>query len=231
MGRVYALTVVDPLALRVAARFQRAKEFSSPEALEEYLKEHPGADKSKHTVKGEAPKPSEKAEGWLAKAKGTVKSFFTDENARRGMLTKAAESINEAPEKLGQKALDSIKGQVKEAKTAYGGVKAALGGGKVSDEQKAAMKTVGLKLATAVAATALAAALPGIGHVGGAVAKKVAQKALGVVLGRLTGIKLAAADSDPEAWLATNLAKEVAKTLKNLSPKDLHEILEEVAES
>ncbi len=42
---------MDPLVLRVAARFLGAKDFSSPEALREYLKEHPKADKSKHKVK------------------------------------------------------------------------------------------------------------------------------------------------------------------------------------
>jgi len=40
--------------LRQARAGKQAMEFSSPEALKEYLKEHPGADKSKHTVtKGE----------------------------------------------------------------------------------------------------------------------------------------------------------------------------------
>lgn len=38
-------------ALRVAARYQRAFEFPSPEALKHYLHDHPDADKSKHTVK------------------------------------------------------------------------------------------------------------------------------------------------------------------------------------
>lgn len=225
----------DVLTLRVVARYQRAKEFSSPEALKDYLKEHPQADKSKHTVKkpGEdkpaANAPSEKAEGWLSKAKGTVKSFFTDDSARRKMLTKASEAINEAPEKLGRKAVDAVKGQVKEAKTAFDGVKTALTGGKVTDEQKAAMKTVGLKIATAVAASALAAAIPGVGHVGGFVAKKVAGKALGTVLGRLTGLKLAAEAADPEAWLATNIAKAVAKAVEDLSADEVREILEEAA--
>ena len=34
----------------VVARMTQAKEFTSPEALAEYMKKHPGADKSKHTV-------------------------------------------------------------------------------------------------------------------------------------------------------------------------------------
>lgn len=39
------------LLRRVASRFTEAMEHSSPEAMKEYLKEHPNADKSKHTVK------------------------------------------------------------------------------------------------------------------------------------------------------------------------------------
>lgn len=35
---------------KVVAKFKSAKEFTSPDALSEYLKEHPKADKSKHTV-------------------------------------------------------------------------------------------------------------------------------------------------------------------------------------
>jgi hypothetical protein len=38
------------LSERVAARYLLAKEFSSPEALKEYLHEHPKADPKKHTV-------------------------------------------------------------------------------------------------------------------------------------------------------------------------------------
>ena len=39
------------VAIRVADMTEEAMEFSTPEALEKYLKEHPKADKSKHTVK------------------------------------------------------------------------------------------------------------------------------------------------------------------------------------
>jgi hypothetical protein len=46
---------MDSLAHRVAARFSAeelvAKEFPSQDALNKYLKDHPDADKSKHTVK------------------------------------------------------------------------------------------------------------------------------------------------------------------------------------
>lgn len=39
------------IARNVVARFKRAMEFSSPEALREYLKEHPNADPKNHHVK------------------------------------------------------------------------------------------------------------------------------------------------------------------------------------
>lgn len=45
-----ALTVRNVVARTVAAMDEVATEFSSPEALEKYLKNHPKADKSKHTV-------------------------------------------------------------------------------------------------------------------------------------------------------------------------------------
>lgn len=63
------------LVRRVASRFMEAMEHDSPEALKKYLHDHPGADKSKHTVKkkdddkgggekelggGEAKKPAKK---------------------------------------------------------------------------------------------------------------------------------------------------------------------------
>ena len=39
-----------------------AMEFPTPEALKEYLKEHPGADEAKHTVKKDEGKSKEKDE-------------------------------------------------------------------------------------------------------------------------------------------------------------------------
>ena len=42
--------MASKLALRVAARFIQGMEFPTEKALKDYLHEHPGADKSKHTV-------------------------------------------------------------------------------------------------------------------------------------------------------------------------------------
>lgn len=48
------------LVNRVASRF--AMEFDTDEALRDYLKEHPGADRSQHSVKKQAPKSKDKDE-------------------------------------------------------------------------------------------------------------------------------------------------------------------------
>jgi hypothetical protein len=54
----------DPrLVTRVAARFMRATEFPSQEALKEYLHEHPGADPSNHSVKKPGEEKSESGGG------------------------------------------------------------------------------------------------------------------------------------------------------------------------
>jgi len=58
-----------PVALRVAARYIEAFEFSSPEELKKYLSRHPDADKSKHTVQKQ-PKPSGKKPPPLPPGKG-----------------------------------------------------------------------------------------------------------------------------------------------------------------
>ena len=41
---------MDTIIKRLAARYLKAMEFDTPEAMKKYLKEHPGADKSKHKV-------------------------------------------------------------------------------------------------------------------------------------------------------------------------------------
>ena len=42
--------MTSAMSFRVAARYQMATEFPSDKALKEYLREHPQADRSKHTV-------------------------------------------------------------------------------------------------------------------------------------------------------------------------------------
>jgi hypothetical protein len=231
--------VYDVLTVRVAARYLRAIEFPSEEAKKKYLQEHPGADPAKHTVKehGEAEKgagkePSEKAKGWLARATGEVKSFFTDPKARQESLNKAAEKLKAAPAEAGRKAIAAVKDQVAEAKEAFAGVKTVMGGGSMSDSQKAALKKVALKTATSIAASALVLAFPAtIAHsvVGNNVAKHVAKIVMRKALGAATGLKLAADIADAEEMLGTTLAVTVAEVLEGLSEEDVNEILESAA--
>ncbi len=231
----------DVLTVRVAARYLRAIEFPTEEAKKKYLQEHPGADPAKHTVKehGEAEKgggagkePSEKAKGWLARATGEVKSFFTDPKARQESLNKAAEKLKAAPAEAGRKAIAAVKDQVAEAKEAFAGVKTVMGGGSMSNSQKAALKKVALKTATSIAASALVLAFPAtIAHsvVGNNVAKHVAKIVMRKALGAATGLKLAADIADAEEMLGTTLAVTVAEVLEGLSEEDVNEILESAA--
>lgn len=57
------------MAIRVAARFMKrvGMEFATPEALQDYLHEHPGADKSLHSVKKEESKESKPESGPASK--------------------------------------------------------------------------------------------------------------------------------------------------------------------
>jgi hypothetical protein len=182
-------------ALKVAARYQRAKEFSSPDALKDYLHDHPDADKSKHTVKhheehskepeeskkdehgkGEeheehgAKKPksswkdimkglSSKAVAFVKSAPEHVQKFVNDEAHRSKTLMAAHKAITEAPEKYVKSAFESAKHEVKEFKEAGEGIRAWLGGKKMSDEQKDAFRKVSVHVAIAVTAGALGAGL------------------------------------------------------------------------
>ena len=233
----------DILTLRVAARFlRRATVFPSEQALKTYMHEHPGADPKNHSVQepgesgggsGEPKPPSSKAQGWLARAGGEVKSFFMDPKARKESLTKASTKLKEAPEKAGRAAVDAVKKQLGEAKDAFAGVKAVMGGGSMTDVQKHALQKVALKTATTIAAGALVSAFPAvIAHsvVGNSVAKHVAKLVLKKVLGQATGIKFAAETTDAETWLGSTLSMAVAETLEHLSEDDIREIMESAAE-
>ena len=96
---------VEKLAslFRIVARYQRAKEFSNPEALHEYLHEHPQADKSLHTVKrpeehkpkpegghGHGHEPEGESKSWKEKAKAFGERL-------KGLGEKAKNFVENAP--------------------------------------------------------------------------------------------------------------------------------------
>ncbi len=201
---------MDPIVLRVAARYQRqAMEFKSPEALKEYLHEHPNADKSKHTVqKGEGHKDeghgghkeepkkswserlkglSEKAKSFMKDAPKAAKQFFEDPEFRKSTLKDAQKALKEAPKKMVTNAISTVKHEVKEFKEAGQGIAAVMKGGKMNDHQKKALKTVATHLAISIAAASLSASGPlaAAGIVGKNLAKHVAMKAVSNALGHI----------------------------------------------
>lgn len=169
---------------RIVARYQSqlAKEFSSPEALREYLHEHPQADKSLHTVKkpGEDKKPegkpddkakpkttwkdvvkslSAKAVSFVKKAPEQVKKFIENDDFRYDTIYKARKALEEAPAKFMQSAWDQAKHEAKEFKEAHDGIKAWMGGAPMTKEQKSALKKVATHVAIATVAGVLGAGL------------------------------------------------------------------------
>lgn len=183
-----------------------AKEFSSPEALKEYLHEHPNADKSKHHVQkdhgdkehGEkAPKKSlkerlkdlsDKAKAFVKDAPKEVHKFLTDDAHRRKTLMDAHKAVENAPANVVKSVIKTVKHEVEEFKEAGAGVKAVLSGKKMNDHQKKALKAVAFHVGLTVVATALTVTggpLAGLAAVGKSMAKHVAMKAASNAFGHL----------------------------------------------
>jgi len=80
---------------RVASRVRLAMEHDSPEALAKYLKEHPDADKAKHTVK--------KPDGAKAQKNAPKQDSKSNDDAFLKMLSKSS------PHKHRDKAMDAEK--------------------------------------------------------------------------------------------------------------------------
>lgn len=182
---------------RVALRF--AREFGSDKALKEYLRDHPGADPSKHSVTDhaeeghgkEAPKEktswkdrfkglSDKAAKFIKQAPKEVKAFIEDDAVRRKVAQQAHETLTKAPEKLGRRLLEAAKHEVKEFKEAGEGVATLMKGGKMNSHQKKALRTVSIHLAIGIAAAALTTTGPlaAAGAFGKGVARKIALKSV-----------------------------------------------------
>jgi hypothetical protein len=194
----------DVLILRVAARY--AKDFNSPEALKDYLHDHPQADKSKHHVtehedkdehhEKEEPKKSwkerlkglgEKASKFISEAPKQVKKFIEDDSFRRKTLQDAHKALMDAPEKIAKNALKTVKDEVKEFKEAGQGVAALMSGKKMSSHQKKALKTVATHMAIGVAAAVLTSSGPlaVAGAFGKGLVKHVAMKSVTNLLGHV----------------------------------------------
>ena len=177
--------MVSTLALRIAARYLQATEFNSPEALRDYLKEHPQADKSKHTVKKpekDAPKHEEgeheeheegprktfkerldslstKAKSFLSNVPSEVKKFISHDAHRRHKLHAMHKVVESLPARVYTNAKKAIKHELHEFKTAGHGIKAVLKGEKMTAGQKRALKTVAFDVALTVATVAVTSGL------------------------------------------------------------------------
>jgi hypothetical protein len=121
------------LALKVAARFQTAYEFTSPEALRTYLHDHPDADKSKHTVKKPGEHQEKKHEDSKEKGKAEDKGESHEEHGEKkpksswkdvmkGLSSKAISFVKKAPEQV-QKFLND---ETHRSKTLMGAHKALM---------------------------------------------------------------------------------------------------------
>ena len=117
-------------------------EFGTQEALDEYLKEHPDADKSKHSVKEKKEKkdPTEVQEkpslgkflssikgmtramgDSLRKAPEELQKFVSDPEERQKVLSSMGAKLKSAPKEIGKDLLRAAKEHVQEYKTAGGG--------------------------------------------------------------------------------------------------------------
>lgn len=190
-------------AQRVAARY--AMEHSSPEALKEYLTEHPKADPSKHLVRehkdeghggghGHDDKPKKSLKERMQALKETVKSlpgaakkFVEDHTHRKEVMGKAETSIKKSPGTYLKKLKETWDHEKHEFAETGKGIAAVMKGGKPTPGQKKAMKTVATHLAITTAAAALTSASPALAGlaIGKAMAKHIALKAAAKVLGDL----------------------------------------------
>jgi hypothetical protein len=164
-------------AHRVARRYLQAKEFPSDKALQDYLKEHPKADKANHSVAPAAKHPEPKKEpeesgnepkvpllpakldkriaAAIKKLPKEAHKFLTDPEHRKKALSTAAEEIKKAPGTFARNALKHSKDEIAEFKACGTGVKALLTGKKVTPEQSKAMQTVARDVAVQIAVVAL----------------------------------------------------------------------------
>lgn len=241
-------------ALRVAARYQVAREFPSDKALKEYLREHPQADRSKHTVSEgkeetkEEKKPSlkERLSRVLKSVPEAAKKFVQDENYRRQKCQDLSAAIEKAPEAVVKNVIRHIKRDAEQFKLAAHGVKAVIKGEKMTPEQKKAVITVARNLAIEITIATLTGGIGGLaGRSAMSFAKSIATKiAYNAVTGEFGDILsdfdyakdltsgvfkviIGKKNPDPAEVIAYAVAAKVAKELKRFSTEDMLAALEE----
>jgi hypothetical protein len=160
---------------------KEAIEFGTNKELQRYLRQHPNADKTKHTVtKSEAPKgedPPKDSGGsfqdFVSKVKGAkqsivdavkkapqeVQQIFTDSEHRKQFLGDVASNVKKSPKAVAMRIIKSAKSEVHEIKHAVGAAKKLFKKppGPFSKEDKKALYSAGAYVAGAM----LAAVPPG----------------------------------------------------------------------
>ena len=91
--------MASQLSRRIVDRYLQATEFDTPEALQEYLKKHPKADKAKHSVKKKDQKDPSKGD----ESKG-------DESKSHPSLSKGYESTSKAVSEVAESAKNDVMG-------------------------------------------------------------------------------------------------------------------------
>lgn len=182
-----------------------AMEFPTEDALKTYLKEHPDADRSLHTVKKpekDSPKTEEKpSSGFFSKVKAKFKSikdsiataienapaevqkFILEEEHRHKRLGEVIEAVKAAPKKIGEKILSSAKAEVTELKQAGHATQKFLRGETLTKEDKHALYSTAVYVGGAVLTAATSgAAIAAIGAVSKSFSLHVAIKAVDALL-------------------------------------------------
>ena len=171
----------------------KPEETKSEGLPEAEAKGEPDAKTEEH---GAAPRKSwkERMKGLGAKAVDFVKNapkevqqFIQDDGHRRKVLQGIHKALVETPEKVTKGVVKAVKHEVHEYKEAGQGIKAVLGGKKMSKDQKKAVKTVAMHIAIGVAAAVLTANSPlaAAGAFAKGVARHTALKAVSRAMGHL----------------------------------------------
>jgi hypothetical protein len=176
------------------------------------------APEGKEAPKGEAgPKKSwgdrikglgQKARDFVANAPKEAKQFIEDDAFRRKTLQDVHKVLTEAPEKIVNNVVKTIKHEVHEYKEAGQGIALVIRGKKMSASQKKAVKTVAIHLAIGVAAAALTSTGPlgAAGALAKGMSRHIAMKAVSRALGHLHVLQEVGHIGHGVAGLMTHLA-------------------------
>jgi hypothetical protein len=169
-------------------------DFPTDKALQKYLEEHPDADPSKHKVI-----KSKGLSGFFSKVKGLsqgvmdklnkapeqVKEFLSDEEHRNKVLSTVADVLKEGSVKAGKKVIAAAKDMGEDYKKAGSAIKKIVKGDTIGKEEKKALFSVGVTMATVAIAAASGGTALAMGTFGKSIIKDIAVSAVSKTLGKL----------------------------------------------